>query len=297
MPGPFGGREIRLSDRLFGRYSHYFDLHHLWFLWYLLVFVTVSPWVVRGLAALLLRPSAGTADRIGARLIRWGLSPILFGLIATPALMLTSGPFGWSLGLSPSIFRGFPDFLLHLDREMAFYFIFFLWGWWLHREREALPALGRAWLPSLVLGMIAFVAATSLADAYARRPDVPGYAMTRAVGYTLYSLGSALTSVAFLGAFLRYLDRPSRTWRYLADTALWVYLIHQPLVIFGLALLRPLHLAWWAQAAAVSTLSVAAALLLYEAIVRPTPLVKLFGPASPRRASPGPQLGQATPLA
>ena len=243
MPGPFGGQEVRLSDRLFGRYSHYFDLHHLWFLWYLLVFATVSPWVARGLAALLVGPSAGAADRIGARLVRRGLAPVLFGLIATPALMLTAGPFGWSLGLSPSIFRGFPDFLLHLDREMAFYFVFFLWGWWLHREREALPALRRAWLPSMLLGMIAFAASTILADAYARRPDVPGYALIRAGGYTLYALGSALTSAAFLGAFLRHLDRPSRTCRYLADTALWVYLIHQPLVVVGLALLGPLHLA------------------------------------------------------
>ena len=283
MPGPFGGGETRLSDRLFGRYSHYFDLHHLWFLWYLLVFVTVSPWIVRGLGAILLRPSAGAADRIGLRITRWGLAPILFGLIATPALMLTSGPFGWSLGLSPSIFRGFPDFLLHLDREMAFYFVFFLWGWWLHRDREALPALGRAWLPSLLLGLIAFVASTALADAYSRRPDVSGYAMIRAGGYALYGLAAALTSVAFLGLFLRYLDRPSRTWRYLADTALWVYLIHQPLVIIGLALVRPMHLYWWAEAAAVSTLSAAAALLLYEVVVRPTPLVCLFGPANPRK--------------
>jgi hypothetical protein len=61
------------------------------------------------------------------------------------------------------------------------------------------------------------------------------------------------------------------------------YLIHQPLVIIALALFRPLHLTSWAQTAAVSTVSVAAALVLYEAIVRPTPLVQLFGSATPRR--------------
>ncbi|MGC8490001.1 MAG: hypothetical protein ACP5QO_17520, partial [Clostridia bacterium] len=75
-------------------------------------------------AALLSRSEAGAADRIGKRLIRWGLAPVVFGLIAAPALMLAPGPFGWSLGLSPSIFRGFPDFLGHLDREMVFYFLF-----------------------------------------------------------------------------------------------------------------------------------------------------------------------------
>jgi surface polysaccharide O-acyltransferase-like enzyme len=283
MSGPFGGRDNRLSERLFGSYARYFDLHHLWFLWYLLVFATISPWVVKGLGAILLRPSPEAADRLGRGIVRWGLAPVLFGLIATPALMLTSSPFGWSLGLSPSIFRGFPDFLLHIDPDMAFYLVFFLWGWWLHREREALPALGRAWLPSLLLGLVAFATSTALADAYSRRFDVPGYALIRTGGYALYCLGSALTASAFLGVFLRYLDRPSPTWRYLADTALWVYLIHQPLVIIGLALFRPLHLSWWAQTAAVSTLSVAAAILLYEVIVRPTPLVRLFGPASPRK--------------
>jgi hypothetical protein len=283
MPGPFGASENRLSDRLFGRYSHYFDLHHLWFLWYLLVFVTVAPVVAKVLGAILLRPSPEAEDRLSRGIVRWWLAPALFGLIATPALMMTSSPFGWSLGLSPSIFRGFPDFLLHLDPEMAFYFVFFLWGWWLHREREALPALARSWLPCLLLGLIAFAASTTLADTYTRRPDTPGYPLIRAGGYALYSLASALTVSGFLGVFLRYLDRPSPTWRYLADTALWVYLIHQPLVIIGLALFAPMHLAWWAQTAAVSTLSVAAALMLYDAIVRPTPLVRLFGPASPRK--------------
>ncbi len=290
MPGPFGVTEVRLSDRLFGGFSHYFDLHHLWFLWYLLVFATVAPGVARVAAALLSRSEVGALDRIGKNIVRWGLAPILFGLMAGPTLMLSPGPFGWSLGLSPSIFRGFPDFLLHLDREMMFYFLFFLWGWWLHREREALPALGQTWLPSLLMGLIAFATSTALSNAYASRPDLPGYAGIRVCGYTLYGLASALISAGFLGAFLRYLDRTSRAWRYLADTALWVYLIHQPLVVIGLALFQPLHLVWWARTAAVSLLATATALLLYEAVVRPTPLVRLFGPASPGRAAETPRL-------
>jgi Acyltransferase family len=247
--------------------------------------VTVAPWVARGFGRLLPRSLLEAADRLGPRIAAWGLAPLAFGPIATPALMMTSGPFGWSLGLAPAIFRGFPDFLLHLDPDMALYFVFFLWGWWLHRQRAALPALGRTWLPSLLLGLVAFMASTALSYAYSRRFDAPGYALIRTGGSALYCLGSAWTAWGFLGVFIRYLDRPSRTWRYLADTALWVYLIHQPLVIVGLALFRPLHLAWWAQTAAVSALSAFAALLLHEAVVRPTPLVRLFGPASPRRAA------------
>jgi peptidoglycan/LPS O-acetylase OafA/YrhL len=72
-------------------------------------------------------------------------------------------------------------------------------------------------------------------------------------------------------------------WRYLADTALWVYLIHQPLVVVGLALVRPLQMNWWTQTAVVSALAVGASLVLYELVVRPTPLFRLFGPAASRR--------------
>ncbi|MGP0066436.1 MAG: acyltransferase family protein [Isosphaeraceae bacterium] len=294
MPGPFGPPGGGLSERLFGRYARYFDLHHLWFLWYLLVFVTIAPWVTKAMGWVLLRPTPEAADRMSLQLIRSGVAPLLFGLIATPALMLTSSPFGWSLGLAPAIFRGFPDFLLHYDPDMLFYGIFFLWGWWLHRHREELPGLGPAWLPNLIIGLLAFSASTALADAYSRRTGIPHYALVRLAGYALYCSCTAFTATAFIGVFLRYFDRPSAGWRYLADTALWVYLIHQPLVIIGLAMVGPLHLAWWIQTAIVSAGSAAAALVLYEMIVRPTPLVRLFGPAFPRKlpvAAPSREVG------
>ena len=49
-----------------------------------------------------------------------------------------------------------------------------------------------------------------------------------------------------------------------------------------------IRLPWWALTAAVSAISSSAALLLYEAVVRPTPLVRLFGPASTRPAGDEP---------
>jgi hypothetical protein len=273
-----------MSSRLFGSSARLFQLNHLWFLWYLLLFATAAPWLSKAVGWVLLRRSPEPADRLGLRVIRSGLAPVLLGLISTPALLLTSSPFGWSLGLPPAIFRAFPDFLLHLDPDMAFYFLYFLSGWWLHREREGLERLARGWLPDLLLGIVAFAAATWLWEAYGRQTEMPRYGLVRQAGYALYCLGSASTAFAFVGFFQRYLDRPSRVGRYLADTALWVYLVHQPLVIMGLALARPLQLSWWLQTAIVSSISAGTALLLYEAIVRPTPLVRLFGPAAARRA-------------
>ncbi len=188
--------------------------------------------------------------------------------------MLSAGPFGWSLGMPESIFRGFPDFLLHFDRLMPFYLLFFLAGWWLHREHEALPRLSRQWLADLLAGLIAFSAANWLDHAYSHRPDLSHVGLLHGVASALYGLATALTSFGFVGVFQRYLDRPSPTWRYLADTALWVYLVHQPLVVIGLAWLAPYHLPWWLVAVAVFLFAVPASLLLYEACVRPTILVR-----------------------
>ncbi len=224
MSGPFGGPDGGLSERLFGSSARLFNLNHLWFLWYLLVFVTVAPLVAESLGWILARGSLGAVDRLGVRLVRSGLAPIALGVAAAPALMLTSGPFGWSIGMPESIFRGFPDFLFQIDMVMPFYFLYFLAGWWLHREREALSSVARGWLPYFLAGTLAYVAATWMSDTYARQTSLPHHALIRWGGYTLYCIASATTGFAFLGFFQKNLDRPSSTWRYLADTALWVYL-------------------------------------------------------------------------
>ena len=258
-----------------GRYARFFQLHHLWFLWYLLIFVTAAPLVVGLLAWLLPRPFA---ENMGRRLMRYGLTPLALGIVITPLLILMPGMFGWSLGLCPAIFRGFPDFLLHIDPDMGFYFLFFLAGWWLFSVRQELPRLSDTWILNAVVGFAAFVAATLLSATYSPQPDLPYYGLIRMTGCLLYCVGSAATSFAFLGVFMRFLDRPIFAWRYLADTALWVYLIHQPLVLIGLAIVRPWNFVWWLQMAVVSLLAVVAALAMYELLVRPTMLVRLFGP-------------------
>ena len=216
--------------------------------------------------------------------IRSGFAPVLLGLIVTPALLLAS-PRGWSLGLCPAIFRSFPDFLFHFDRDMPFYFLFFLAGWWLHRDRAALPILSRIWGVYVLLGLVAFWAASALGAVYEHETKLPNYGLIRVAGAVLYCVASASTSFGFIGFFQQYCDRQSRAWSYLADTALWVYLIHQPLVLVGLAIFRPLQLSWWLQTLLVSLLSVLSALMLYELGVRPTFLVRLFGPASHRPSS------------
>jgi hypothetical protein len=286
--------EPGIAESIFGSATRFVQLNHLWFLWYLLVFVTVAPFLTKGLALVVPKPVDDNGDRFGLKLVRWGMAPLILAVASTPLLLMTRPMFGWFLGLAPAIFQAFPDFLFHLDADMVFYFAFFLSGWWLHRERGALSSVGKAWLPNLLIGLGAFVIAFRL-EAQSRGDSpmmmmppmgspVPGFENIKILAYAMYCLASACTGFAIIGLFLRYLDYPSRTWRYLADTALWVYLIHQPLVLIGLAGARTLNLPWWALTAGVSAFTVVCALLLYEAIIRPTPLVKLFGPSSSKRA-------------
>jgi glucan biosynthesis protein C len=205
------------------------------------------------------------------------------GLTGGLALLLAPSQFGgWSLTLASGIFRGVPDFLFHLEPDQPFYLAYFLAGWWLHRDRDALPEVARAWMPYLLAGLAAHSASIALHTIYAG-----GSGLIRLGGYALYGVGSTYTALGFLAFFQRYLNRPSRVGRYLSDTALWVYLVHLPLMRPFLAAVTPMGLPWWLEGALVVAMTTAAALLLFEVIIRPTPLMTVFGPGgTPRRQSP-----------
>jgi peptidoglycan/LPS O-acetylase OafA/YrhL len=278
---PPGGE---IAGRIFGPLARLFPLYHLWFLWYLLVFVTVAPFLAGGLARVAPSTTDDSGDRPGLRLVRLGLAPVLLGAAATPALLATQNPSDWFLGPAPAIYQTFPDFLIHFDVDQLFYFVYFAAGWWLHRQRAALPSLAEGWLTNAVVGLAAYGVAVGLQARYGGPSSAGDPGIVRPVAVAVYCLGSACTCFAFLGVFLRFLDSPSRAWRFLADSALWVYLVHPPLVFLGLAACRSLGLPWWASTAAVSASSIAVALLLYKGLVRRSFLAGVFGPSAARPA-------------
>ena len=293
-PGP-------VSTWLFGRSVQFFTLSHLWFLWYLFVFATLAPvaaiviakgihqleclfekdenaWQLGGADRTNVVPVA--ADRFARAAGRWQLVPFLLGLLILPALLITRTPFGWSLGFAAGIGRAFPDFLWHFEFDMPFYFIFFFTGWWLHRQNHILPLLASGWWLNLGIGLSAHFLAARLSQTYAMQTELPHYGVLRLIGYGLYCLGSAYTVCGFLGAFQRFANQPNAIGRYLADTAFWVYLMHQALLLPFLAWLGPFKLVWWANGGLACLLTTAASLLLYESFVRPTPLNRVFGPGA-----------------
>lgn len=271
------------ADKLFGSYAQYVNLEHLWFLWYLLVFVTIGPLFAYVGALMFLRSSSDRIDRFGRGLIRCNGLALMMGLLSVPALIHARGFMGWSLTNPVGFMGAFPDFLFQYYSDVPFYFFYFLAGWWLFRLRDGLPDLARIWLWNLVLGVGGFAASQALSDAYAMRPDTRYYDWIRHGSFVLYAMGTAFSACGFLGFFQRFLDRPTRLGRYFADTALWIYLVHLPLIPYLIWWIEPSRAAWWGSSLAGMILVTGVCLVLFELCVRPTILVHVFGPPVPRR--------------
>ena len=279
----WNGRES-WADRIFGvRASPYVQLHHLWFLWYLLIFATIAP----GISTLLGWVWPRSLERPARLLVDWGLAPLALGLacIRRSGWQILPDPLSHS---RPPFFGRFPTFCFMSSPTWVFYLIFFLAGWWLHRDRESLP--GACFAHALGAG-----AGNRPGGVHLCQRQFPGAVPDagRIIPIDAFDVLGAnglrprlgIHQLRFSRLFQRYLDKPNAVWRYLADTALWVYLIHQPFVILALFALKRLNLVWWIQAPVVTLMATAAALMFYEAIVRPTPLVRLFGPAGARRST------------
>ena len=242
---PRGGQST-LADRLFGRSARLFGLGPLWFLWYLLVFITIAPLVSHVGGWIILRPTPEAFDRMGRRALRQNLAPLVLGLATVPALMAAAERFTFALGRAAGIPATFPDFLLAYQPDMPFYLGYFLAGWWLFRMRDLLPDVARLWLPALLFGTLGHFAAISLSGAFADGGK-PGTDLIRLGGFSLYAIGAAYTTFGFLG-FFRRMSTGRRAGRYLADTAFWVYLVHQELLQGPLShLLGPLRTSGWSK--------------------------------------------------
>ena len=161
-----------------------------------------------------------------------------------------------------------------------------MWGWWLFHQRASLPDLARLWLPTLVVGFAAYNGLRLLPESGPFGPprgqELQGIA--RLGGYLLFAVAASHTGLGLLGFFQRFVNRPTRVTRYLADTAFWIYLVHQDLIQGPvLGWVRPWGLPAMTQGLVVVAITVIIALVAFELVIRRTPLTTLFGPARPKR--------------
>ena len=280
----FMGQSSPIAQKLFGGFSRNLGLQHLWFLCYLLVFATVAPVVTQAITLLARGPRGDALNRAADRMLRCGFAPLALALTSIIGLVLSGTSAGNPPGGMRTIMGSFPDVFFRYDPDWPYFFIYFLGGWWMYQFREGLPAVGRLWFPVFLIGFGAYVASAALTrpDAFAFMPAPQRISEATLARYALFSVAVAFTVFGFIGCFQRYLNRPTWTGRYLADTAFWIYLVHQDLLnMVVLRWVRPWGMPQLIQAVVAVAITTAIALVTFELVIRPTPLTNLFGP--PRR--------------
>ena len=182
----------------------------------------------------------------------------------------------------------FPDVFLQWDGDWPYFFTYFMWGWLLYRLRAVLPSLGRVWLHTLVVGFGAYYCLKFLPQSgpFGGGPNALT-GISKLGGFLLFAVAASHMGLGLLAFFQRYLNRPNPLTRYLADTAFWIYLVHQDLIQGPvLSWVRPLKLPPMAQALLVVAVTAGIALVSFELIIRRTPLTTLFGPSRGRKMKP-----------
>jgi hypothetical protein len=165
-----------------------------------------------------------------------------------------------------------PDGFRFQPHIVAAYCVFFFFGWALYHHRQLLGSFQRyAWTQvALACGLSGANIAFAIRQVSARESGQPisavdfyGTAATGALVVWLMVFG-------LIGLFLRYLDRPSPAWRYLSDSAYWLYLFHPPVVVLSQFAVWnvPIHWAW--KLLFVSATSLTVLLWTYQAWVRST---------------------------
>jgi peptidoglycan/LPS O-acetylase OafA/YrhL len=245
VPQPPGGRpkSLFLGD----------TFNYLWFLWFLC-------WYAVGFAALATL----------ARALR--LPPVPDRLVASPAALLWTVP----LTLLPQAFMGLftpalgPDTsvgLLPQPHVLGYYAVFFGYGAILQGSEAAAASVGRRWpIAAAVALLVCFPAglATLAAPAATALPQ---------------ALYAWLMSFAAIGFFRWLVPRESVTWRYLSDSAYWLYLAHLPLLVVVQRATRDWPLPGTVKFLLVCGFSTAVLLASYQLLVRHTWLgIMLNGP-------------------
>lgn len=159
--------------------------------------------------------------------------------------------------------------LLPAARAIAYYGLFFIAGWWLHRRRHQLDALRSGLWLYLALAMVGYMALGACYVSPVKAAD-PGYWKVRLIGLCGAALYAWTMTFAVTGWFLRFAGQHRAWTRYLADASYWCYLLHLPLVLWLQVIVAKWPVNGWLKFAFIMAVNVVVLLLSYHWFVRYT---------------------------
>ncbi len=254
------GFSYGLAEQTWAQGSRYLFMH-LWFLYHLMILCVIAAgaWL---LAVRIPERLRVRALDLFARLVhRGGIAALVLGAAAI-LYRMQSWEIDYYAGPFPPL------------RLLALWGLFFGFGWLLFHRRETLGGFRQPAWTHLAAGIACFFAYRHFADTGCHAgPDriCTGTSVVHHLGTVVFlALAMGLLAYALFGLFLRYLDRPSRRWRYLADASYWIYIVHVPVVMLLPLLLRDAPLPGIVKLALVVVTAIALLLVAYRHLVRPT---------------------------
>lgn len=229
-----------------------FTTMHLWFLYYLMMFVLLSV------------PLARIKNSWSVRIIESRVGLALLPLLLAGAVMLTDVPLPAPESFMPAVW------------PFLFYGTFYWLGWQVYGREILLEQWEKRGLMVLAVCLALYVPyyllMPSLVIETIFKPDAspPLWKKLILAGLTGYlSLGLTLSSI---GLGKRFLKSNRSLLRFLADSSYWVYLVHLPLVMGLQTFLIPIAISIWLKLAIVIVATMFFALLSYVVLVRYTPV-------------------------
>lgn len=241
-------------------------LNHLWFLWFLCMFVVVFVpycWLVDSTQVEKWLPRILVASPL---CILW-----LIPLTMWPQVFMNPGSFGADTNVG----------VLPMPQVVAYYAIFFFFGalYWDYGDTKR--SLYTGWWLYLLLAM-GVVYPAALAVRHGFSTDIPNghlwFNFLQAVYAWLMILGS-------MGLFNYFFARESKTMRYISDSSYWLYVAHLPLVVFAQWLVCDWSMPGVLKFALICMATTALLMVSYEYGVRYTPIGTLLNGKRYRNSS------------
>jgi len=233
---------------------------HLWFLYHLMILCVVAS-ALRPLAA---RIPAAVRARAMDLFERWVHRGGIAVLILAAGLILYRME-SWAIDYYAGPFPA--------PRQLALYGLFFGFGWMLFRRRGTLEGFKRPAWALLAAGILCFLVYRHFFEiGCPPRPDrtCPEAGEGHLPAVVFLALSMWLMAYGLIGLFLRYMDRPSARWRYMADASYWIYIVHMPFVMLLPLPLASVALPGLLKLALVTVMSIGLILVTYHHFVRPT---------------------------
>jgi ABC-type multidrug transport system ATPase subunit len=142
----------------------------------------------------------------------------------------------------------------------------FVFGWLVHRSRDALSLITSRWFVHLMLGVIA--TGWLLHTMHASPMAQPG--LTKTLFAMIFGVAIWGWVLGLTGAALRFLSNYSATRRYIADASYWIYLMHLPVVAAMQVWVGHWPLHWGVKYPFILVASFAILFVSYHYLVRPT---------------------------